>query len=307
MNQANLTAHVRTFAGAGLQELLGEVSAVAEHADAMISLADQHSLGYWRLNGLFLRACGLALTTSGATGVSANARPERPRLPMGVSWHQIRYLCMLSATLQNPDAAETGLRVIAEARELVAGHEEHLWEAELQRIEAELLAFCGSAAERESGYLAALATARRQAAKSLELRAAVGLTRLWTSPRSGAGSVANCSALCARRLLKDSKLPTSGKPRNCLERCIPDPEENSVAVQSPETTQGRDARSTVAEMESQETAGSTSVNSYVACLMLALFRHAEAACRCPVSGVKRKSDFDAWRHRRGADKARYFD
>jgi predicted ATPase len=62
----------------------------------------------------------------------------------------------------------------------VAGHEEHLWEAELQRIEAELLAFCGSAAERESGYLAALATARRQAAKSLELRAAVGLTQLWT-------------------------------------------------------------------------------------------------------------------------------
>jgi hypothetical protein len=42
-----------------------------------------------------------------------------------------------------------------------------------------------------------------------------------------------------------------------------------VAVQSPETTQGRDARSTVAEMESQETAGSTGVNSYVACLMLA--------------------------------------
>jgi predicted ATPase len=68
----------------------------------------------------------------------------------------------------------------------VAGHEEHLWEAELQRIEAELLAFCGSAAERESGYLAALATARRQAAKSLELRAAVGLTRLWTHQgRSG--------------------------------------------------------------------------------------------------------------------------
>ncbi len=54
---------------------------------------------------------------------------------------------MLSAKLQNPDAAETGLRVIVEARELVTGHEEHLWEAELQRIEAELLAFCGSAAD----------------------------------------------------------------------------------------------------------------------------------------------------------------
>ena len=186
LNQANLTAHVRTFAGAGLQELLGEVSAVAEHADAMISLADQHSLGYWRLNGLFLR--GWVSATSGdlPQGIALMRESLNGRAAMGVSWHQIRYLCMLSATLQNPDAAETGLRVIAEARELVAGHEEHLWEAELQRIEAELLAFCGSAAERESGYLAALATARRQAAKSLELRAAVGLTRLWThQSRSG--------------------------------------------------------------------------------------------------------------------------
>jgi len=41
-----------------------------------------------------------------------------------------------------------------------------------------------------------------------------------------------------------------------------------VAVQSPETTRDRDARSTVAEMENQETAGSTGVNSHVACLML---------------------------------------
>jgi hypothetical protein len=51
-----------------------------------------------------------------------------------------------------------------------------------------------------------------------------------------------------------------------------------VAVQSPETTQGRDARSTVAEMESQETAGSTGVNSYVACLMLTPTRTPRVHC-----------------------------
>jgi hypothetical protein len=62
-----------------------------------------------------------------------------------------------------------------------------------------------------------------------------------------------------------------------------------VAVQSPETTQGRDARSTVAEMESQETAGSTGVNSHVACLMLALLRPADWIEQCPLSGVTRKT------------------
>jgi hypothetical protein len=62
-----------------------------------------------------------------------------------------------------------------------------------------------------------------------------------------------------------------------------------VAVQSPETTQGRDARSTVAEMESQETAGSTGVNSYVACLMLAHFGLRAMSDLSPECAPKRTS------------------
>jgi len=61
-----------------------------------------------------------------------------------------------------------------------------------------------------------------------------------------------------------------------------------VAVQSPETTRGRDARSTVAEMESQETAGSTGVNSHVACLMLALLRHPDGLRLCLLVGSDQK-------------------
>jgi len=60
-----------------------------------------------------------------------------------------------------------------------------------------------------------------------------------------------------------------------------------VAVQSPETTRGRDARSTVAEMESQETAGSTGVNSHVACLMLALFGPSSMSELNPKCAAKR--------------------
>jgi hypothetical protein len=76
-----------------------------------------------------------------------------------------------------------------------------------------------------------------------------------------------------------------------------------VAVQSPETTRGRDARSTVAEMESQETAGSTGVNSHVACLMLALFGHAPISGLRLLSGVKRKLDFELRRAASGAKRS----
>jgi hypothetical protein len=34
LDQANLNAHVRNFAGAGLDELLGDVSGVRAHAEA---------------------------------------------------------------------------------------------------------------------------------------------------------------------------------------------------------------------------------------------------------------------------------
>ncbi|MGB9318957.1 MAG: adenylate/guanylate cyclase domain-containing protein, partial [Pseudolabrys sp.] len=55
LDQANLTAHVHNFAGAGLDELLGDVAGVRAHAEAIIERADRHSLGYWRGNGLILR------------------------------------------------------------------------------------------------------------------------------------------------------------------------------------------------------------------------------------------------------------
>ncbi|MGY4505555.1 tetratricopeptide (TPR) repeat protein [Bradyrhizobium sp. GM24.11] len=49
LNQTNLTAHVAVYGGAGPAELMGDVAAAHAHADAIINLADQHSLNYWRL------------------------------------------------------------------------------------------------------------------------------------------------------------------------------------------------------------------------------------------------------------------
>ena len=42
---------------------MGDVAAVRAHADAVINLADQHTLNYWRLSGLILK--GWAMTQEG--------------------------------------------------------------------------------------------------------------------------------------------------------------------------------------------------------------------------------------------------
>jgi predicted ATPase len=74
-----------------------------------------------------------------------------------------------------------GLQVLAEAHTLVDQHEERWWEAEVSRLRGVLLLRQPgtSQAEAETWLQRALDVARHQKAKSLELRAAMSLSRLW--------------------------------------------------------------------------------------------------------------------------------
>ena len=94
----------------------------------------------------------------------------------------VPYLCTLladvSAHLGHP---EDGLQALAEAHTLVEQHEERWWEAEVCRLRGVLLLRQPGTpqAEAEAWLQRALDVARRQEAKSLELRAAMSLSRLW--------------------------------------------------------------------------------------------------------------------------------
>jgi predicted ATPase len=74
-----------------------------------------------------------------------------------------------------------GLRALEEALERVQAKEEHLYEPEVYRLKGELLLQQPTAqqGEAEEHLQQALALARYQQAKSLELRAALSLARLW--------------------------------------------------------------------------------------------------------------------------------
>ena len=180
LDQANLTAHVHNFAGAGLCELLGDVAGVRAHADAIVELADRHNLGYWRLNGLILRGWTVVQEGVAEPGIALMRQSAADRAALGVCWYQARYLCMLAEAHAHLGQADPGLRVVAEAKDLAARNDEHMWEAELQRIEGELLRMQGASVRTiEVCFARAIAGARQQAAKSFELRAATSLARLW--------------------------------------------------------------------------------------------------------------------------------
>ena len=87
-------------------------------------------------------------------------------------------LAEVSAHLGHP---EDGLRALAEAHTLVEQHEERWWEVEVYRLRGVLLLRQPGTpqAEAETWLQRALDVARHQQAKSLELRAAMSLSRLW--------------------------------------------------------------------------------------------------------------------------------
>jgi predicted ATPase len=98
-------------------------------------------------------------------------------------------LSMLATACGNVGKVEEGLNLIDEAVEMVHRTGKHLDEAGVYRVKGELLlkarglslpsAGPTTESEAEACFRQALNTARRQQAKSLELRAAMSLSRLW--------------------------------------------------------------------------------------------------------------------------------
>jgi len=99
------------------------------------------------------------------------------------------YLALLAAAYGQIGQAEEGLAVLTEAMAQVDKTGERYYEAELYRLKGELaLKQCSvrgpeSEGEKEAAacFLKAIEIARQQQAKSLELRSATSLARLWQS------------------------------------------------------------------------------------------------------------------------------
>jgi predicted ATPase len=91
---------------------------------------------------------------------------------------------MLAEAHSSMGQPEAGLTALSEALTLVETTGERYYEAELHRLQGELLLQAAPDVARvEACFQQALDTARRQQAKSLELRAAMSLSRLWQQQR----------------------------------------------------------------------------------------------------------------------------
>jgi class 3 adenylate cyclase/predicted ATPase len=165
-------------------QLFHDGQATLEQAEAAIALSTDREFEFWRAMGEIMR--GWALTQQGLLddGIA--------RIRIGISSFRstggeimlpfIMYL--LAEAYGRLGLATEGLTILTEAQAALDSSGERWWEAELQRLKGELILMqpdtlsSQGTEEAEACFQRALATARAQSAKSLELRAAISLSRL---------------------------------------------------------------------------------------------------------------------------------
>jgi predicted ATPase len=129
---------------------------------------------------MMTRGWALALQGQGEEGIAQIQQGLAAFRAAGAELDRPRWLTLLVEAYRQVEQTEAGLTVLAEALATVHKTGERRWEAELHRLKGELLLRQASPTEEvEACFRQALEIARRQQAKSLELRAAMSLARLW--------------------------------------------------------------------------------------------------------------------------------
>jgi predicted ATPase len=164
-------------------QLRREAPAAQEQAEASMAFSREQGFAIWVPGGTVLQ--GWALTEQGQVeeGIAHMRRGMAAWQGTGAEVDRPYYLALLAEVYGKAGRTVEGLHVLAEALAVMDTIGERYYEAELYRLKGKLLLAQRrngrSWLEAEEHFRQALDVARRRQAKSLELRAALSLSRLW--------------------------------------------------------------------------------------------------------------------------------
>jgi predicted ATPase len=165
-----------------LHQFRQEAQAAYDWAAGSIALAAQQGFSAQYVAwGTVPQGWALARQEQWAAGMAKLREGSEAALATGSELWRPYFLALLAEAAGTAGQPEDGLHLLAEAQEVMARTDERFYEAELSRLTGVLhLAQAPTAqAEAEANMRHALDVARHQEAKSLELRTAVSLARLW--------------------------------------------------------------------------------------------------------------------------------
>jgi predicted ATPase len=158
-----------------------EAPDVEKLAGAAIRLASEQGFPMWSAMGTILQGWAGAVQGRQAEGIERIRRGIYIWRATGAANVLPYYLVLLADAHREAGQAEAGRKVLDEALGIINTTRERWWEAELYRLQGELVLLDSSpdAQEAERCFRQALAVARHQAAQLWELRAVTSLGRLW--------------------------------------------------------------------------------------------------------------------------------
>src|SRR4029453_6720770 len=159
----------------------GQIGAIETLIQELSDVASKHQIAHWGARAIFLQ--GKLLFSKGPNG-SGLALINRALDALRAAETRLAWTWMAAETVAEylrMGDIEAGYKVLTEAFDLVERNEERNWEAELCRLKGALVLAQSApdGREAEACFHHALDIARHQHAKSLELRAAMSLGRLW--------------------------------------------------------------------------------------------------------------------------------
>ena len=158
-----------------------EVAAVQTQAAALLSLATSHGFPLFMGFGTYWHGWALAMQSQGEKGLPQIHQGMTTIVATGQTLTRPLCLATLAEAAGRVGPVDEGLRLLARALAAFESTGRGDLVAEAYRLQGEFLLrqAAPDAAQAEASFQQALVIARRQQAKSWELRAAVSLSRLW--------------------------------------------------------------------------------------------------------------------------------
>ena len=164
-----------------LHQLRREGRAAFECAEEVMSFCMEQGFTQQLAMGTILQGWGLAAQGQADRGIAQMHQGLAASQAAGIELGRAPVLAQLAEVYGHIGQTEAGLRLLAEALAVMDRTGERWWEAEVYRLKGEILLQQAVADKHlaETCFRQALEVARCQEAKSLELRVATSLCRLW--------------------------------------------------------------------------------------------------------------------------------
>jgi predicted ATPase len=173
-------AHVQSVA-CRVQALLQNNAALSDHAETLVALAKEQSFPYFLGEGLVYQGAALAHNGKSDDGIAMMREGLAVHRSAGSAWLLPHFLVLLAEAYESAGQAETGVTLMKEALSAAEGTNERWCEAEIHRLNGQLLLAARDPDETvvETCFRRAVVIAKEQKGKFWELRAATSLARLW--------------------------------------------------------------------------------------------------------------------------------